>query len=69
MSYWLKWDWEHQCNFCKKQRQCPNKSQFKKSIKNIKKIFEEDAATERSSLIIECNDFSVDQRKYDEFNN
>lgn len=69
MSYWLKWEWEEQCSFCKKRRVCTNKPQFKKSIKNIKQIFDEDPATENATLTIECNNFSVDKRKYEEFKN
>ena len=69
MAYWMKWDWEHQCDFCKKRKQCLNKPQLKNSIKKIKKIFDNDPATTHSTLTIECDDFSVDRKKFEEFNN
>ena len=39
------------------------------SIKKIKKIFDNDPATTHSTLTIECDDFSVDRKKFEEFNN
>lgn len=69
MSYWLKWDWEHQCNFCKNRKLCAQKDNFKQALKNIKTIFENDPATIDSTMSIDCNKFSVDQRRYDEYIN
>lgn len=68
MAYWMKWDWEHQCDFCRKRKQCLNKSQFKNTLKKFKEQFEHEPSTENATLTIECNEFSVDQRRYDEFN-